>query len=130
MTTSTKPEIKSAMHLMSVLTTKGDCTNNGITRRLGTIHVWRVFLDGHLPRYHQVRDLVNGNHYMKDDDLVMALPRDGRPSLENPPAAMHVGAIREGNHVMAGGSYVSTSNGITHDDIGYSAPLSVHDRVE
>jgi len=136
MTTATPTLVercKASKHMMTVLNARHqDCTNNGITVQIDNsyIHVWVALIDGHLLRYHQARDLVRSNHFMDDNDLVVALPRDGRPNLLNPPAAMWVGGLRR-SHVMAGGNFVHTSNGITHDALlGYKAPLSVHDRIE
>lgn len=118
------------VHRMTVLINHYDCTNDGITRRRDSINVWRVYVDGNLPRYGQVREIVKGCHFLTNDSLILCLPRSGPPSLDNPYAAKWVGAIRNGKHVMAGGSYISTTNAMVHDDINYTAPISVHDRVE
>lgn len=128
--------MKNKKHLMTVLNARHqDCSNRGITVKIDKsyIHVWIVTFNGRFPNYHDAIKLANSSDcdFMGDDDLIVATPYGGTPSLDNPPVAKWVGAIRKGHWTMFGGNFVYTSNGITHTALcGYSAPLSVHDRVE
>ena len=120
-------------HWMTVLIDNGgDCTNGGISRKLGRIQVV-VIRDnnGHLPHYGDVEEVIAKNKIIQDDEsLILCTPRSGPPCMDNPPAAKWIKPAANGEWTMFGGSYVTSSNTLVHQAIGYNKPIAIHDRVE